>query len=249
MDRLVFRSLHNPAIAYTLHNSSTDLWDSWYRSSHRALAAWAGQFEVYNDYPVQHSHESIVIREQFADYCASLAKGLTDTDPALLQQAGECYALDELIPDKHSRSETKLQFFHALIYKETKTQYYNARERRVSTSSSKRHDKRWEELPSWADGSAEACYRLWHTDDGPRGLLESYALYAWIRERFAEITGYYAEHPQEYFKIEGGRPETGQAFEAMQSAVTAARQLAWSKTQFETYCGNAKIEETPAQTA
>lgn len=239
MERLVFRSLHNPAIAYTVHNSSTDLWDSHYRNRHGALASWAGQFDVYNDFPVQHSHEICAPKSAFCDYCVSLADAATKDESMRRELGAKFYVVGRLLINE--RAERRLVFFQGLRYKESKVQYYNAADCKVSAAPAKRHDKRWHEVPSWADGSVEACHRFMVGEGAD--FLESFALYSWIRDRVALLTDHYAEHPAEYFKLDQAtRSHVHGAFAALISTITSAQELENAARQVKCYRHNAQME-------
>src|SRR5262249_44623856 len=134
---------------YTWHEDRFDLWDQTRRAP--CLSSQAGRWECYNDPGVQHTPEGAVSREQLGDYCASLLTYLLahPEDTAIVAKGW----------DFPPTAEQGL-FFEGLRFKERKRQWFSRSHRKVSTADSKRHDRRWEEIPSWADGSFGAILRL-----------------------------------------------------------------------------------------
>ena len=113
------------------------------------------QFETYGDGLIQHSGDWGVTFEYLADYCASLANAmLSNLD--LVRAAG--YAFRPNVD-----SET-LAFAASVVWKESDNSY--GKQRYVSMSlrkmggESKRHDKRFEEVNRYMDGSCASIMRL-----------------------------------------------------------------------------------------
>jgi len=146
--RIVFRSVGNPEVAYTWHESYYELRDQ-LRGDH--LSANAGFFLTYGDELCQHSGESIVQKDNMGDYLLSLASHLMEYPDNVRVVSGSW---------PRSDGGDKAQFACTIRYKEGKRTYYSWIDRKVSGSDSKRHDKRWEEVPTWADGSFDSVFRL-----------------------------------------------------------------------------------------
>jgi hypothetical protein len=155
MSRIVFRSLGNQNIAYTAHDDSVDNWHSYWKDQHHRIGGWCGQFDTYGDGLTQHSPETPVRKENMADYLASLAQHLLDNPESI-----------EVVSRKFGCGANVrfVRFMAGVRFNEKKPQFYNRSELKVTSSASKRHDRRWEEVPSWADGSADALWRLTYQD-------------------------------------------------------------------------------------
>lgn len=66
-------------------------------------------------------------------------------------------------------------FAATVKYREDKRAYYSIRDEKVSTADSRRYDKRWEEVPSWANGGIDSVWRLCCTNDA-HSTLDRYAM-------------------------------------------------------------------------
>lgn len=143
--RFVFRSqFHGDTLAYVW---DLDRWE-W---RNQGIHGPAAQFQTYGDGMVQHSGEFAVGNEQLADFLISLSAHLLE-NPADVELVARRW------PDVPTAA--RVEFFAKLRYDEKKRRYYNRSDLKVSTAESKRHDRRWEEVPTSADGSLEAVLRL-----------------------------------------------------------------------------------------
>jgi len=134
-------------------------------------------FETGGDGLTQHSPDWGITREHMADYMASLAvamKGrlISTTNFNLLERA--CDDDDEnvqFLPDGELISYVRhdfeckptiadIEFAASVRYVEGKYRWYSIKEGRISSSESKRHDKRYEEVRPEHDGSAKSIYGL-----------------------------------------------------------------------------------------
>lgn len=178
MERIIFKSLSfyetKKGLCYTAN--STNL-DSWYsaRLNVQWVAGWAGSYLAYNDGTIQHSGEGLVPAENLADYLGSLAQYLSNHPEARVTLAHKWP--HRQMGDSHWKD---IAFFASLKFREGKRQFYCRNEQKVSASESKRHDRRWEEVPPWADGSLKAIMGLCNTGD--HSALEWYANYKLVRE-------------------------------------------------------------------
>lgn len=168
---------HGEAKAYTWHKSSFDTsWHCNHNGNGRPLDDHAGYYLTYGDATVQHSHESAVQMDQWLDYLASLAKHLREyPDDVRTIESGWPRA---------NFGRDKLAFARSVVFKEGKRRWYSVNEQKISASDSKRHDKRWEEVPEWADGGLVACYRMLVATYA--SSLERYAVAALIKDYFNE---------------------------------------------------------------
>ncbi len=125
-------------------------------------------FKTYGDGTVQHSGDWSVTLDYFADYLASLAAVMVE-DVELLTAVRFQFA------DRPNRDA--IVFAASVRWKEgdNKTRYFSPKELKVSSSPSKYHDKRYEEVRDFHDGSAKSMYRIL-IPEYARGLLAySYA--------------------------------------------------------------------------
>jgi hypothetical protein len=137
------------------------------------LADWAYMYETYGDDICQHSGEWHVGREFIVDFCASLAEYLVNLPAERLND--EASHMQSRWPEPVSRRE--LEFAFGVRFNPDKqNRYYNRGERKISPSASKRFDKRWHEIPAWADGGCLAMLGILREDRYNNGLLETYSI-------------------------------------------------------------------------
>lgn len=148
---------HADKIGYVFYTDSMALWDSAYQSR-QAVWDQAGQFETLGDGMCAHSLDWAIGTDRMADYFASFATFLlslvtsgkvSEDDMGLL---GMCWP--------SAPSHEAIRFALSLKYRADKRQWYNLDSRKVSSADSREHDKRWERVPEYADGSPESAYRL-----------------------------------------------------------------------------------------
>lgn len=146
------------------------------------------EFDTYGDGDVQHAPEHRMFDvENWADALMSLA-------PTIIQTPDEY--LGKLVRAQPSAVSDKLILWAATVrYDENKFRYYSLADMKVSTTESKRHDRRWSPVPNWADGSALSATRLLGTDgespldfmirlDTVERIMEDYgALVRWTHEK------------------------------------------------------------------
>lgn len=206
-----FLSLQKPTeMAYVVHTDWMEYRD---RNSACPVCQWAGFYCTYGDGIVQHSPDLAVQREMLADFCASLAQHL-QVNP------GDVEVVAKHWPN-HLPSRSRILFLAGLRYKDDgKRRYFHEHDDKVSAAESKRHDKRWEEVPTWADGSLSAVMSLLNQ----RGYswLHSYATWLHAAQVLRDEHGTYS-NVDDQLKL----PEwTHYAFEAVNERVQAFRLLA-----------------------
>jgi hypothetical protein len=228
-DRLTFPSLGDDQHAYSIHESGHELNDQLYRTG--GLAPWAGMFATYGDRTVQHSSEFPAPVDRFEDYLASLATYLMDEGSYRRDEALDWLASHWPRPLDAKR----IRFLASLKYDCDKPRWYALRENKVSAAESRKHDKRWVEIPSYVNGGVEGVYALCsHHDGWERGLIVSWAYYTQIRDVMTHDCDGWGPIPAKYFKI-GDYWTADQAFSAVERLVesriashNAARSLdAW----------------------
>lgn len=119
-------------------------------------------YETYGDGLTQHSGDWSVTLEYLTDYLFSLATAM-QTDAELVDR------LKYAICDRPSKQA--IEFAASIVFKEGKTRYFDLRERKISSSDSKRYDKRYTEITDVYDGSAKSIFRIL-SDDCTRGIAK-----------------------------------------------------------------------------
>lgn len=161
MNAIRFKSILAPDnIGYEWTNDATTFWDTAYKDP-GALHCAAGCYETLGDGDTQHSPLRVVFKDKFTDFCLSLAL-------FLVKNPG-CGIKGYQLGFDHPNDKT-IDFLANLVHREDKQQYYCAQELKTSCSSSKQHDKRWERVPSWADGTIDSAIGLYHAMHGRRHL-------------------------------------------------------------------------------
>jgi len=141
--------LNGEKIAFKVHSRFEDLWDS-FRQANRPLDTHIGVFETYGDGTTQHSGEWPANNEQFTDFCLSFARWLINASPEEVKgteiRSRDSIGIKKVAPDL-------IDFLAKIQYRDDKRQYFSRSERKLTTSEKGRHDKRFLEVPSWANGS------------------------------------------------------------------------------------------------
>jgi hypothetical protein len=149
MANIVFPSLENSNFRYVLDGSH--YYDRFDRQQGAVEAArW---YDTMGDGNTQHTPLMAVSDSMLADFCFSLCAHLRENPADLADVAKQIY-LPEI-------SRKQIDFFTALKYTEGKPRYFSRSELKVSSSDSKRHDKRWEEIPSWSQGRLKDVFGFW----------------------------------------------------------------------------------------
>jgi hypothetical protein len=188
MSELRFPSLADSDNGYTwLKDGYQSPWQ--FPRSGDPLHDCAGWFQTYGDGMTQHSHASPIQRQDVLDYLASLAAYLVEHHDS---ETLECLAKDWPNPECNV-GRVSVTFALSVKRKETtdkngysKRQYYSMDARKVSTADAKRNDRRWEEVPEYANGTAQsACRLLYKSFHSP---LDSYALAVFVKDVFYDET-------------------------------------------------------------
>lgn len=202
-----FLSLSKPQErGYIIYKDWMELWS---RKSAYPICDWAGFYETYGDSIVQHSQDIPVQKEMMGDFLASLTAHLLDhpEDVELVHKHWQHY---------HMPTRKTILFLAGLRYPEYKEGkswsplYYCKNDLKTSRSESKRHDKRWEEVPTWADGSTRAVVGLLNPQHCK--FLEVYAVWKHVAQVLREENDTWTNITEE-LKIEEGHIDT--AFDAV----------------------------------
>lgn len=207
-------------------------------------------FETYGDGLTQHSHDWSITAEWMADYLAALA-GVMLTD-------------DELTSNVSWRIQDQprsgaWEFARSIVYKETdswsssKRRYYSMTEQKISSKQSLQHDKRYHEIPTWADGSPMSIYQLCIPENATD--LEHYSYAHHLREwHAAQSEGHYIALPAQFlgwFKEDHRKAlDLHHAYQAAELAVIAWRSRENAASALANYCSSVvKVEEKQEEEA
>ena len=153
-----------------------------------------------------------------------------------------------------------IRFALSLKRTDGKRAYYNLDEQKVSRADSKAHDKRWEEVPEWADGSVSSAFRILRERKGHDQVLRDFTCYEAIRKvasdddlNTGELTGVYLklhEERPEYWKLQEEARVDLQAFEALSEVMESYHRHNRAQWALDVYRRNtAPKVETPAEEA
>jgi hypothetical protein len=113
-------------------------------------------YETFGDGQCQHSPDWPIARNLMADYLASLATVMLE-DTQLIDNTH--YLID------CGPNQNQIAFAASVVHKESddgyqKRRYCSLSELKVSSSASKEHDRRYERIQPWCDGSPDSIYRI-----------------------------------------------------------------------------------------
>jgi len=197
--RITFPSLKDPKSAYTIHESTYELRDEFHRLN--GLAPWAGIFATFGDGLTQHGPESVAPKACFEDYLASLATYLED--PNAYRHAE---AIDWLAQHWPRDVDAKrVRFLATLKHDPDKPRWYALRENKVSAADSRRHDKRWREIPSGTKGTAESVFYLFTEEEGlAEGTIGAWSRYRQIHDIILHDCGGWGKPADVFFGLDKG---------------------------------------------
>lgn len=216
----------------------------------KSAVSWARKYDNYGDALTQHSGNQILQVIDLEDFFASLATHLLSEEGAEHREK-----VSDLWPQNYEISSERVVFLAGLRQKDDKPTYYSTTECKVSSNEKKQYDKRWIEVPEWADGSPAAVYRLAFEIEGGdfRDLLTRYSLYTMIRHTISDRLGYYGEHPVIWLCGEEDAQSTrlhfSQAFEAIDLLVQSERNARSAKRSLECYLSNTRSKREPIAAA
>lgn len=228
-----FPSISNLGLCYRFHTSSMDLWDSGYNTA-GLLSYHFGRFDTYGDGTCQHSHEIATSYQDFEDCLISLAEFMLEH-----REAAETihYSAVWNTPP----SDNQIRFALSLKHDPAKVRYYCYTDCKVSSSASKRYDRRWEEIPSWADGSVVSAFSILARKDAE--ALYRFALYHRIRQYVSEHVAdvWNGETPAIYLKFTDDQEKARRcnlAFETADIIIKSYRDLGYAKHWLDSYRRN-----------
>jgi hypothetical protein len=192
-------------------------------------------FQTYGDGLTQHSHDWSVTFEYLADYLASLAVAMTGNEE-----------LTDAVKFHIARrpNNREIEFAAGIHYNEKKRQYYSVKELKVSSSDSKRHDKRYFEITEVNNGSPNAIFRVLVPEDSMG--LEKYIYASAIRDWLHENDRGYMQLPTEFLNWSHDRAvaqDLHNAYEACWHLVQSNQYQHTAKGHLDNYKRAHQIEE------
>jgi hypothetical protein len=219
---------------YELHSDGMKYYDQMRRSGKCFwVNSHAGWFETYGDGLVKHSPDIAVPNTQLGDYCLSLANYLL-TRPEFQPFAVRC--LQDCVPSTDKWPQM-VRFFADLRYDERKPFRYFSVDWdsfcKVSAAESKRHDKRWQPIPSNADGSAEFIWGqiINRYGDATNGAFVCYCYRLQFMELCREADVYVSQYPRDYLNL-ADRNVDGPV-RALQAVIQGAQLLKYAQQTTE----------------
>lgn len=144
-----------------------------------------GKYETMGDGECAHTPTYRIGASDFTDFCLSMAAHLIANPTARIHG----YQIGMKQVDRST-----YDFLTGVKYSENVRRWFSLSLKKVSKDDAKRYDKRWLEVPSWADGTPKAAHDLYFFAlDCRCTLLEQYS----IREAFMDFAGgYFYGHDQ-----------------------------------------------------
>lgn len=157
----VFASVRKPNVRYKIWDKydSNPAYD-WTRSCN-VLDRNLSTYDTLGDGEVQHSPDYCpnksweVLRDVIDSMIVALPNLADRALPEGMVNMFRCHAAENI-----RCHPEQVALARKVVYDENKTRYYNIEDFKLSTSDSKRHDKRWERVDSDLDGTEASMVRL-----------------------------------------------------------------------------------------
>ena len=143
---LKFPALKSQQYAYSFGYDSDN-----YRYSSTGLSQYCHRFDTYGDGMIQHSNFYGVSVAETEDFLHSMSDYLLMHSEIDVKEFCEWSGPPDI---------RLFRFLASVKYRAGKPMYFSEDTQKVSSKDSLRHDKRYEEVPTWADGSFASVYRL-----------------------------------------------------------------------------------------
>lgn len=234
-----FPSVLNPTkFGYEWTNDSMTFFnEAW--NSVGVLHMSAGFYETFGDGTCQHTPLVACRTKQMTDYCLSLTRFLLNNPKTEIRIGWHLF--EPLLKDG-------VMFLASINYKPEKRQWFNLADRKVSTAESRQHDKRWFQVPDWADGTVASAVGLFNLARNERHM-ESLALFAvheyflataegkvWQGKDWDKLTAYQTEIPGDFTA----------AFRALSYAIRARESLDTARRMAECCEHNSRLSKEEA---
>ncbi len=217
-----------------------EMLDGFFRDPHRFLGPRFAEYDTYGDGLTQHGYQYPVVADNVVDFLISLGKYMLDT-PTAADELRKTFDWPEHLNKK------RIEFALSVKYDENKTRYYSMSEQKVSASPKLEWDKRYERVPTWADGSLESAFRLLPK----QSALEHLRTYLDIREYLFERDNWC--DTMEGYGIGLDNDANGNKFSNLHSAfividnmVRAAQLLDHARGSFDCLTHNMKLDKASA---
>lgn len=203
------------------------------------LLVWSfGAYEVMGDGECQHTPVYRIGLESFTDFCLSVASHLIshpDTKVHAYQVGLKTVGKDTI------------DFLLSVKHSETVRRWFSLALKAVSKNEAKQHDKRWMEIPSWADGTPKSAHDLYRFAlDHRQTYLEEFSVFQCFLENAG---GYFFGHDEccKWKKDIAG--DWQHAFRALRSAFDAKEHLDMAKRCIDASVQNCKLIEDEKSSA
>ena len=200
-------------------------------TSNAAVHSAFRAFQTYGDGMCQHSGDWSIQPEHVADYLFSLAAAMLE-DTELTQ-----YLYFKLAARP---ADEAIAFAASVVFKpaaegsryEKKARFYSVEERKLTATDSKRHDRRYEQVADWNDGTPSAIMRMICPQyaDGLERLQYATAIRDWLlkqdggyMELAARFIGWTKDIKPEYNQNDAAR-DIMHALECVQNVCNAYTQ-------------------------
>ncbi len=224
---ITFPSLHRKNIHYVVDKSSFEF------SKSPQLADYAYEWDDLGDKGVQHTPKNFVMKDDAADYIASLVAYLI-ASPLSLDDKEYYFILPMGV------NAEEVIFLSKLEYVSDKTRYFNRQDKKISASDSKRHDKRWKEVPQ----------RAGHIDEVIRELIpQAPTAMEYIHTHFevGEVLKTAVPYPLGYTREEWRGVH--EAYRSLHTLITGHRMIASAKSCLSCFIHNYKNSQLNNQIA
>jgi hypothetical protein len=217
--RIIFKSLAHPNEYAYVYAS----YGSWRHNSY-AMSPCFGMYQTYGDGMTAHSPDFGVTVEHYADYMASLAATATAAASDMISNISFSFTsrVDAGTIEfcKNLRRDEKKDTWYTLDESKYSRKAHEHLSCHISTSRAKDHDKRWNRVESWMDGSYEAIFQLLCKEH--YSLHEKYVLARAISEHLGSYANS-AEKLLNFPKVFGSTEPYAWALEACQAAIKSYR--------------------------
>jgi hypothetical protein len=234
MARFNFPSLASNQYAFTIDTMN-------YRSCE--VDGQFQRFDTLGDGMCAHSPSYPIQRDVLPDFLFSLAAHLL-VHPEDVSSIG--YRL------RADNGDAKIAFARSIVFREKgkQQQYYSLQDQKVSASESKRHDRRYEKVEPWMDGSYKSVTHILYKEFHSAWAV--YLLHAEVRDWFSRVANIWEPLPAlalDWTKDHNVAREIEHALEIVSASVKAAdcadnarRGLANYKSNLERASAPQKVE-------
>jgi len=166
MKRTTFPSVLDPeAVGYVYESSCTEWWDMYWRSRNDLLSEHAAQFATCGDGLTQHSGLFMVPQSGLLDWCLSFTDHVLKHPEEAVGLGPESFGL-------YGPRDDEIEFLKSVRHKCDKRQWFSLDLKKVSSRGDLAFDKRWYQVPEWADGGVDSiCSLYWTPNARPAALL------------------------------------------------------------------------------